>query len=117
MRIMLFAGGGDIGGGKTHILSLAKELSKNNDVRLVSFREGIFADDSKAMGIDTVAVDHRLGIKHAIEVAEAQALEFAPQLIHCHGSKANMLGIIVKNKNIGFFSKGFNTIRIFYNIF
>ena len=27
MRIMLFAAGGDIGGGKTHILSLARELA------------------------------------------------------------------------------------------
>ena len=32
MRIMYFAGGGDIGGAKTHILSLGKELAKDNDL-------------------------------------------------------------------------------------
>lgn len=98
MRIMLFAGGGDIGGGKTHILSLAKELSKTNDILLISFRKGVFADDAIAMGINTVVVDHKLGIGHAIKEAEAQIEKFAPQLVHCHGSKANMIGVILKQK-------------------
>ena len=98
MRIMLLAGGGDIGGGKTHILSLAKELSKTNDILLVSFRKGVFADDAIAMGINTVVVDHKLGIGHAIKEAEAQIEKFAPQLVHCHGSKANMIGVILKQK-------------------
>ncbi|MDO5331255.1 MAG: polysaccharide pyruvyl transferase CsaB [Bacillota bacterium] len=98
MRIMLLAGGGDIGGGKTHILSLAKELSKTNDVLLLSFRKGSFADDSIAMGINTVVVDHKKGILRAIKEAEAQINEFAPQLVHCHGSKANMIGTILKAK-------------------
>lgn len=98
MRIMLLAGGGDIGGGKTHILSLAKELSKTNDVLLMSFRKGVFADDAIAMGINTVVVDHKLGIGHAIKEAEAQIEKFAPQLVHCHGSKANMIGVILKQR-------------------
>ena len=98
MRIMLLAGGGDIGGGKTHILSLAKELSKTNEVLLISFRKGVFADDAIAMGINTVVVDHKLGIGHAIKEAEAQIEKFAPQLVHCHGSKANMIGVILKQK-------------------
>ena len=45
MRIMIFAAGGDIGGGKTHILSLAKELAKDNDLRLVSFRKGVLSEE------------------------------------------------------------------------
>lgn len=93
----MLAGGGDIGGGKTHILSLAKELSKKHEVVLLSFRKGVFADDAIAMGIKTVVVDHTLGIKHAIRRAEALVEKFAPQLIHCHGSKANMIGVILKN--------------------
>ena len=43
MKIMHFAGGGDIGGAtKTHILSLGKELAENNQFRLISFRKGPF---------------------------------------------------------------------------
>ena len=41
MRIMHFAGGGDIGGAKTHILSLGAELAKENAFRLVSFRPAL----------------------------------------------------------------------------
>lgn len=98
MRIMFFAGGGDIGGGKTHILTLARELSIENEVRLLSFRHGVFSDDAVAMGIDTVAVDHRRGYLHAAGTALAQVDEFKPDIVHCHGSKANSLGIIVKNR-------------------
>lgn len=96
MRIMLFAAGGDIGGGKTHILSLAKELSKTNDLRLVCFRKGEMSDEGPGMGIDTVYIDHTKGFKAAIDFAIAQYDEFKPQVIHCHGAKANALGILVK---------------------
>ena len=93
---MLFAAGGDIGGGKTHILSLAKELSKTNDLRLVCFRKGQMSDEGPGMGIDTVYIDHAKGFKAAITFAIAQYDEFRPQVIHCHGAKANALGILVK---------------------
>lgn len=97
MRIMMFAAGGDLGGGKTHILSLAKELSKENDLRLVCFRIGEMSNEAPGLGIDTVAVDHKLGFAHARKVATEQAREFRPDIIHCHGSKANVLGIMARS--------------------
>lgn len=96
MKIMLFAAGGDIGGGKTHILSLAKELSSQNKLRLVSFRRGILADEARQMGIDTVDMSSELGIYHALKLALKEVESFSPDVIHCHGAKANMLGVIVK---------------------
>ena len=96
MRIMLFAAGGDIGGGKTHILSLASELSRINDLRLVSFWRGVLAKEAGEMGIDTVTVDESLGISHAVKTALAQYDEFRPDIVHCHGAKANLIGAIVK---------------------
>lgn len=96
MRIMLFAAGGDIGGGKTHILSLAKELASQNVLRLVSFRRGILSCEAREMGIDTVDMDSGLGTYRALKLALAQVESFAPDVIHCHGAKANMLGVIVK---------------------
>ena len=98
MRIMIFAAGGDIGGGKTHILSLANELAKCNDLRLVCFRKGVMSEEAGAMGLDVAAIDHSEGIPAAIKFAVSQADEFRPDLIHCHGSKANMIGAIVKKK-------------------
>ena len=96
MRIMLFAAGGDIGGGKTHILSLAKELAGQNALRLVSFRQGILSSEARQMGIDTVDMDSNLGTYHALQLALRQVEEFSPDVIHCHGAKANMLGVLVK---------------------
>ena len=49
MKIMHFAGGGDIGGAKTHILSLGQKLSAHNEFYLVSFRAGAFAEEAKAL--------------------------------------------------------------------
>ena len=96
MRIMLFAAGGDIGGGKTHILSLAKELAKDNDLRLVSFRKGVLSEEGMEMGIDTVDTGGNNGILHSIRLAFRQAKDFRPDVIHCHGAKGNMMGILVK---------------------
>ena len=76
MRIMLFAAGGDIGGGKTHILSLAKELAKDNDLRLVSFRRGVLSQEGMEMGIDTVDTGDSNGIIRSIRLAFAQAKAF-----------------------------------------
>ncbi len=96
MRIMIFAAGGDIGGGKTHILSLAKELSKDNELRLVSFRREVLSREGREMGIDVADIEAKEGMKAAFRFALQQADEYKPQLIHCHGSKANMLGVMVK---------------------
>lgn len=96
MRIMLFAAGGDIGGGKTHILSLARELAEENALRLVSFRRGVLSREAREMGIDTVDVDSDLGTFKAFTLALSQVKAFSPDVIHCHGAKANMLGVLVK---------------------
>ncbi len=96
MRILFFAAGGDIGGGKTHILNIAKELSKRNELRLVCFRIGEMSRDAKTLGIDTVAIDVKEGFGAAKALAFKEAQEFKPDVIHCHGSKANLIGVLVK---------------------
>ncbi len=96
MNIMLFAAGGDIGGGKTHILSLARELSARNNLMLVSFGAGGLAEEGKAMGLNIVAANHGINIIGDIRTALAAVDRFKPDIIHCHGSKANMFGVLVK---------------------
>ncbi|MGI6734556.1 MAG: polysaccharide pyruvyl transferase CsaB [Anaerovoracaceae bacterium] len=96
MRIMLFAAGGDIGGGKTHILSLARELSENNDLRLVSFRSGVLADEGREMGLDVVVIENGWNVFNDMRMALREVDSFKPDVIHCHGAKANMLGVLVK---------------------
>lgn len=96
MNIMLFAAGGDIGGGKTHILSLARELSENNELRLLSFRKGPLSEEGKDMGLEVVDMDNGWNVFKDLKMALAAVDKFKPDIIHCHGAKANMMGILVK---------------------
>ena len=96
MKIMHFAGGGDIGGAKTHILSLGKELAENNQFRLISFRKGPFSEEAKAKGLDVVEVENAWNLFSCLHVALKAVDEFKPDIIHCHGAKANMMGVMVK---------------------
>ncbi len=95
MRIMMFAAGGDVGGGKTHILSITREVARDNELRLICFRRGIMSEEAPSMGIDTRTVKSNSNIFEAAKLACNQVKEFRPQLIHCHGAKANMLGALV----------------------
>ena len=49
MKIIHLIGGGDVGGAKSHVLSLIKELGKHIEVTLVSYRKGPFHDDAVSM--------------------------------------------------------------------
>jgi len=49
MKVLHLIGGGDVGGAKSHVLSLVRELGKHINVKLISFRTGAFADDARAM--------------------------------------------------------------------
>jgi len=96
MRIIHFAGGGDIGGAKTHILSLVRELMAGNEMCLVSFRKGPFVEEARSMGIDVRETDDGLNVFRALRMALKVVDEFKPDIIHCHGAKANMMGVLVK---------------------
>ena len=98
MNIMLFAAGGDIGGGKTHILSLARELSADNRVCLVSFHKGVLADEGREMGLNVIDMDNGWNIMKDLRMALEAVDTFKPDVIHCHGAKANMLGVLVKKR-------------------
>lgn len=95
MKLMHIAGGGDKGGAKTHILALCSRLKDKNDLTLVSLRDGDFPDDAAAMGIKTktffsknVPMDYLRLIKYARKER--------PDIIHCHGAKANLAGVLCK---------------------
>jgi len=95
MKVLHLIGGGDVGGAKTHVLHLVKELGKYIDVKIVSFREGVFAEDARHMGIDIEVVKRGnvfKDIKRVIQIVK----EGGYQIIHSHGAKANMISIIVK---------------------
>lgn len=93
MKVLHLIGGGDVGGAKTHVLSLVKELSRYIDVKIISFRPGPFADDARAMGIDIEVVKTGsiiLDIKRVIDIIKKGGY----QVIHSHGAKANMISLV-----------------------
>jgi len=95
MKVIQLIGGGDIGGAKTHVLSLAKQLNKEIEVKIISFREGVFADEAILLGIDITVIRNKnifKDIKQAISIIK----EGNYDLIHCHGAKGNIIGYLCK---------------------
>ena len=96
MKVITLISGGDIGGAKTHVLSLLHGLGKTEQVRLVCFREGEFAEDARKLGIDTCVMEVSVGaaIGRLTEMIRAEGF----QIVHCHGARANLTGAILRRK-------------------
>lgn len=98
MKVLHLIGGGDVGGAKTHVLSLVARLNgRLDDVVLVALRDGEFAEDAKAMGIPTEVVHTGNLSRDLARVAEI-ARDHGSDLIHAHGAKANLYGAILRRK-------------------
>ncbi|MBR5543287.1 MAG: polysaccharide pyruvyl transferase CsaB [Oscillospiraceae bacterium] len=96
MKIIHMIGGGDVGGAKTHVLSLVSKLSETNEVVLVSFREGEFASDARALGIDTRVIKSRNPIRDLKELKNL-ICGGGFDIVHCHGAKANVMAAMIKH--------------------
>lgn len=95
MKVLHLIGGGDVGGARVHVLSLINELSKYIDVKIISFRPGMFSDDARAMGIDIEVVKSGNAVRDIKKVVSI-IKEGGYKIIHSHGSKANMFALIAK---------------------
>ena len=97
MKIMHLISGGDVGGAKTHVLSLLQGLGRTETVRLVCFLEGPFAQDAREMGIDTRVMTQ--GNLFAVVNTLAHMIrDEGFEIVHCHGSRANLLGTLLRRK-------------------
>ncbi len=86
MKIIHLISGGDVGGAKTHVLTLLSELKKEAEVKLVCFCEGQFAEDARNLGIDTLVFSSTFR-----SMAKLRKLLLKYDVIHCHGTKANVI--------------------------
>ena len=95
MKVMHLISGGDVGGAKTHVLTLLQELNKTIQADQVCFMEGEYAQDARDMGIRTVSLPNR-GLpalrKRLIRMIKKGGYE----LLHCHGAKANLYGWLIR---------------------
>lgn len=97
MKVMILMGGGDVGGAKTHIMSLTKEVAKDHEIKLISFRDGPFPQETKKEGIDVEVISTSnvfKARKRLVEIAD----KMQAQIVHCHGAKANLMGVLLKAK-------------------
>ena len=94
MKIMHLISGGDVGGAKTHVISLLEELSKGNEVELVCFVEGPFAQEARDHGINTRVLKKR-SLFHIARNLKIYLKNKNFDILHCHGSKANVVSMLM----------------------
>jgi len=96
MKIIHMISGGDVGGAKTHVHSLIKGLLKTEEVELVCFMDGPFAQEARELGIPTTVMTGN--VFDVLKRLEEHIKSEHFQIIHCHGSRANMMGALLKNR-------------------
>ena len=95
MKVITLISGGDVGGAKTHVLSLISGISSSVEVKLVCFREGEFANDARKLGIDTLVMEQNVlsCLKQLKKIIRREKYD----IIHCHGSRGNTIGMLLKH--------------------
>ena len=95
MKVIHLISGGDSGGAKTHVLSLLQNLNKTITAQMVCFRDGPFAEEARRMGIPTEIMGGN-NIPRLRKQLTTYINEGGYELIHCHGSRANMIGALLR---------------------
>lgn len=97
MKIVHLIGGGDVGGAKTHVLYLLKELSRHMEVKLISLRPGVFAEDARALGLNVTVVKSGnifADIRKTTDIIRKGGYD----IVHSHGAKANIFSLAARHK-------------------
>lgn len=97
MKIIHMISGGDVGGAKTHVLSLLAGLNRTETVQLVCFTEGAFADEARQLGIPTTVIEDKNLLRTRKRIL-AMIQHEGCQVIHCHGARANMMGMLLRKQ-------------------
>ena len=94
MKVLHLISGGDSGGAKTHVLSLLADLNKNIQADLVCYKEAEFSHDAREMGIPTDVYDGKF--MAALKETKERIENGGYDIVHCHGSRANLVGALLK---------------------
>ncbi len=97
MKIIHLISGGDVGGAKTHVLSLVAGLNQTETVHLVCFVEGEFAQEARQLGVPTTVIAGN-NLMQTRKRILAMIRHDGYQIIHCHGARANMMGMMLRKK-------------------
>lgn len=97
MKIIHLISGGDSGGAKTHVHTLLMNLSKTPgvEVTMVTFVDGPFTEEAKALGIPTLVLPGH-NLIGTYRTLKKLIREGDYQIIHCHGARGNMMGAMLR---------------------
>ncbi len=99
MNVMHLISGGDTGGAKTHVLNLVRTLSEVSVVSLVCLTDGPFYREAKEAGLPVILSEQRSRTDlSAIRRLHGLIRKQQPDLIHCHGARANFLGALLRRR-------------------
>lgn len=98
MKVLTLISGGDVGGAKTHVLTLLGALSRTMDVRLVCFTEAEFTEEAREMGLDPVIM--RGSVPSVVKRLRAYAAEEGFDVIHSHGARGNFLSMLMGCRDV-----------------
>lgn len=97
MKILTLISGGDVGGAKTHVLGLLRELSRTDAVTMVCFMEADFTREAQALGIDTRVYPGR-NLPAVLGQLTALIREGGYDLLHSHGSRGNFMAWLLRKR-------------------
>ncbi len=97
MKMMHLISGGDVGGAKTQVLTMLWELSKHHQAKLCCFMDGPFAQEARQMGISTMVLQGK-DPSQLTRMLRKELETGGYEILHCHGSKANLFGSILRGK-------------------
>lgn len=97
MKMMHLISGGDVGGAKTQVLTMLWELSKHHQAKLCCFMDGPFAEEARQMGISTMVLQGK-NPSQLTRMLRKELETGGYEILHCHGSKANLFGSILRGK-------------------
>ena len=97
MKMMHLISGGDVGGAKTQVLTMLWELSKHHQAKLCCFVDGPFAQEARQMGISTMVLQGK-NPSQLTRMLRKELETGGYEILHCHGSKANLFGSILRGK-------------------
>lgn len=96
MRVLHLNAGNETGGGMVHILSLLKELNKQEFV-LGLLERGVFKEKAKSAGINTIVFEQtsRYDLSVLFKIVSYIKKEKI-SILHTHGARANLYGYFLK---------------------
>jgi len=99
LKILVLISGGDVGGAKTHVLSLYAALGKSVPVTMVCFMEAEFTREAREMGIDTRVIPGS-NIPKTLGILRGYIRSEGFDLIHSHGSRGNFMAWLLKKEGL-----------------